>query len=79
MTELKVEPALDQDELIKVPTGIPGFDDVAGGGLPEGRPTLVCGGPGCGKTLFGMEFLVRGPLSSENRVSSYRLRKVKRI
>lgn len=48
------------DELIKVPTGIRGFDEITGGGLPQGRPTLVAGGPGCGKTLFGMEFLVRG-------------------
>ncbi|AIE85898.1 circadian clock protein KaiC [Fimbriimonas ginsengisoli] len=46
--------------LNKAKTGIPGFDDVAGGGLPEGRPTLVCGYAGCGKTLFAMEFLVRG-------------------
>lgn len=48
------------DVLIKVPTGIRGFDEITGGGLPQGRPTLVAGGPGCGKTLFGMEFLVRG-------------------
>jgi len=41
-------------------TGIQGLDEITGGGLPQGRPTLVCGGPGCGKTLFGMEFLVRG-------------------
>lgn len=47
-------------KLAKVPTGIRGFDEITGGGLPRGRPTLVCGGPGCGKTLFGMEFLVRG-------------------
>ncbi len=46
--------------LLKSPTGIQGFDDITGGGLPAGRPTLVCGGAGCGKTLFGMEFLVRG-------------------
>lgn len=46
--------------LEKAPTGIRGFDEITGGGLPRGRPTLVCGGPGCGKTLFGMEFLVRG-------------------
>src|ERR1700747_430258 len=46
--------------LRKVATGIDGFDEVTGGGLPTGRPTLVCGGPGCGKTLFAMEFLVRG-------------------
>jgi len=44
--------------LSKVPTGILGFDEVTGGGLPEGRPTLLCGGPGCGKTLFGLQFLV---------------------
>jgi circadian clock protein KaiC len=46
--------------LLKSPTGIQGFDEITGGGLPTGRPTLVCGGAGCGKTLFGMEFLVRG-------------------
>lgn len=46
--------------LKKCPTGIQGFDEVTFGGLPAGRPALVCGGPGCGKTLFGIEFLVRG-------------------
>jgi circadian clock protein KaiC len=46
--------------LEKCPTGIQGFDDLTGGGLPRGRPSLVCGGPGCGKTLFASEFLVRG-------------------
>jgi circadian clock protein KaiC len=46
--------------LPKSPTGIQGFDEITSGGLPAGRPTLVCGGAGCGKTLFGMEFLVRG-------------------
>jgi circadian clock protein KaiC len=46
--------------LPKAPSGIAGLDDITGGGLPRGRPTLVCGGPGCGKTLLGMEFLVRG-------------------
>ena len=44
----------------KSPTGIQGFDEITAGGLPKGRPTLVCGGAGCGKTLFGIEFLVRG-------------------
>jgi len=47
-------------ELPKSPTSIQGFDEITGGGLPKGRPTLVCGGAGCGKTLFAMEFLVRG-------------------
>jgi len=44
----------------KVPTGIKGLDEITGGGLPKARPTLVCGGAGCGKTLLAMEFLVRG-------------------
>jgi circadian clock protein KaiC len=46
--------------LQKSPTSIQGFDEITSGGLPKGRPTLVCGGAGCGKTLFAMEFLVRG-------------------
>ena len=46
--------------LAKAKTGIAGFDEITGGGLPRGRPTLVCGGPGCGKTMLAMEFLVRG-------------------
>jgi len=46
--------------LPKAATGIAGLDEVLGGGLPRGRPTLVCGSAGCGKTLLAMEFLVRG-------------------
>ena len=46
--------------LAKTPTGIEGIDQITGGGLPRGRPTLVCGAAGCGKTLFAIEFLVRG-------------------
>jgi circadian clock protein KaiC len=46
--------------LQKVPTGIAGLDEVLHGGLPAGRTTLVCGGPGCGKTLLGLEWLARG-------------------
>ncbi|MFA6541672.1 MAG: circadian clock protein KaiC [Bacteroidota bacterium] len=46
--------------LPKSPTSIQGLDQITGGGLPKGRPTLICGGAGCGKTLFAMEFLVRG-------------------
>src|SRR5215212_1694279 len=44
----------------KSPTGIQGLDEITGGGLPRGRPTLVCGGPGCGKTILAMEFLMNG-------------------
>src|SRR3954466_1648216 len=51
--------------LAKVPTGIEGFDQIPAGGLPRGRPTLVCGGPGCGKTLFGLEFLIKGAEQGE--------------
>ena len=47
-------------DLLKTPTGIKGLDEITGGGLPQGRPTLICGGTGCGKTLLAMEFLVRG-------------------
>jgi len=46
--------------LPKCSTGIKGFDEITGGGLPKGRPTLICGGAGCGKTVFSMEYLVRG-------------------
>lgn len=46
--------------LEKVPTGIKGLDEISGGGLPLGRTAIVCGGPGCGKTMLGMEFLIRG-------------------
>ncbi len=48
--------------LQKSPTGIRGLDEVTGGGLPRGRPTLVCGSAGSGKTLLGIEFLVRGAI-----------------
>ncbi|HEY7313940.1 MAG TPA: circadian clock protein KaiC [Gemmataceae bacterium] len=48
--------------LSKATTGIQGLDEITGGGLPRGRPTLVCGSAGCGKTLLAMEFLVRGAM-----------------
>jgi circadian clock protein KaiC len=50
----------DRTELGKAPTGIPGLDEITHGGLPAGRPTLVAGGPGSGKTLLGVSFLVEG-------------------
>ncbi len=49
-----------REALPKSPTGISGLDEITLGGLPKGRPTLVCGAAGCGKTLFAMEFLLRG-------------------
>src|SRR4029077_2405632 len=57
-TKQKTAPA----SLRKCITGIHGLDEITGGGLPQGRPTLVCGGAGCGKTLLGIEFLVRGAM-----------------
>src|SRR5215217_1488837 len=62
MTRKKVhaEKQAGINELAKTSTGIPGLDEVTLGGLPTGRPTLICGGPGCGKTLFALEFIVRG-------------------
>ena len=50
----------DRSEIQKAPTGISGLDDITNGGLPQGRPTLVSGGPGSGKTLLGVSFLVNG-------------------
>src|SRR5271169_6665163 len=49
-----------RNTLPKSPTNITGLDEVTGGGLPKGRGTLVCGGAGCGKTLFAMQFLIAG-------------------
>jgi circadian clock protein KaiC len=60
MVKSKSQSALAQ--LSRSPTGIKGFDEIARGGLPAGRPTLVCGSAGSGKTLFAVEFLVRGAL-----------------
>jgi circadian clock protein KaiC len=51
---------LAAQQLAKTPTGIPGLDEVLLGGLPTGRPTLICGSAGCGKTLLAMTFLVNG-------------------
>ena len=53
-------PDLAELALEKAPTGISGLDQVTHGGFPRGRVALVCGGPGTGKTLFGLEFLLRG-------------------
>jgi circadian clock protein KaiC len=50
--------------LQKSPTGITGLDEITQGGLPLGRPTLICGAAGCGKTLMSIEFIVRGALES---------------
>jgi circadian clock protein KaiC len=59
-TARNATPRIAARALPKVRTGIQGLDAVTGGGIPRGRCTLVCGGPGTGKTLLGLEFLVRG-------------------
>ncbi len=51
---------LKEKSLEKAPTGVNGLDDITDGGLPKGRPTLVCGSAGSGKTLLAMEFLIKG-------------------
>ena len=58
----KRTPSARPQGLSKSPTGIRGLDEITGGGLPRGRPTLLCGAAGCGKTLLAMEFLVRGAM-----------------
>lgn len=58
--EQKKEPHESLPILNKAPTGIPGFDEISAGGLPYGRTSLICGSAGAGKTLFGMQFLVKG-------------------
>src|SRR5580658_10347873 len=62
MTKTVTKPKTPAVGLSKCTTGIQGLDEITGGGLPQGRPTLVCGGAGCGKTLLGIEFLVRGAM-----------------
>jgi circadian clock protein KaiC len=60
MARKKTGMVLPGPGLKKAATGIQGLDEITGGGLPQGRPTLICGSAGCGKTLLAMEFLVRG-------------------
>lgn len=49
-----------KETLHKAPTGINGLDEITNGGFPKGRPVLICGSAGCGKTLFAAQFLVKG-------------------
>jgi circadian clock protein KaiC len=50
----------EPERVEKAPTGIAGLDEITLGGFPRGRATLICGSPGCGKTMLGVEFLVNG-------------------
>ncbi|MDB6005490.1 MAG: kaiC family protein [Prosthecobacter sp.] len=58
----KKQPVPAMAPLPKTLTGIQGLDEITQGGLPKGRPTLVCGGAGCGKTMLALEFLMRGAM-----------------
>src|SRR4030095_2634275 len=60
MRKARLKPTPPAARLPKCPTGIKGLDEITDGGLPRGRPTLVCGGAGCGKTMLAAEFIVRG-------------------
>lgn len=60
MNEPKISTLGETITLSKTPTGIAGLDDLTLGGLPAGRPTLLCGAAGCGKTLLGVTFLING-------------------
>ncbi len=64
-TKARRKPAFHRQPIPKTPSGIKGLDEITSGGLPRGRPTLVCGGPGCGKSILAMEFLVRGAMEGE--------------
>jgi circadian clock protein KaiC len=60
MSKVKKDDKLNPVALPKSKTGITGLDEITGGGLPKGRPTLICGEAGCGKTLLSLEFIIRG-------------------
>src|SRR5688572_12626718 len=50
----------DNNVFPKTPTGIDGLNEITGGGIPKGRPTLICGSAGCGKSILAMQFLIKG-------------------
>ena len=52
-------------KLEKCSSGIEGLDEITEGGLPKGRPTLICGSAGCGKTMFAMQFLINGARNNQ--------------
>ncbi|MGZ6202100.1 MAG: ATPase domain-containing protein, partial [Thermodesulfobacteriota bacterium] len=55
--------AFNHNQIHKCPTGIKGFDQITEGGLPKNRTTLICGGAGSGKTLWGIDFLINGAIN----------------
>src|SRR3954452_9650745 len=65
MPTSSIESSSGAQALAKCPSGIHGLDEICGGGLPRGRPTLICGAAGCGKTLLAMQFLTNGARAGE--------------
>ena len=65
---MKTDWPIPKQTLTKAPTGILGFDEITGGGLPRGRTTLLVGGPGSGKTIFSMQFLLHGVQHGESAI-----------
>lgn len=59
---------IPKNPLTKVPSGIMAFDEITGGGLPCGRTTLLVGGPGSGKTIFALQFLLNGIKNGEHAI-----------
>lgn len=60
MQSKKTSPKTEKFIFPKTPTGVDGLDEITNGGFPKGRPTLICGGAGCGKTLFSVQFIIKG-------------------
>jgi circadian clock protein KaiC len=58
----KNKKSVQYPQIPKTPTGITGLDEITGGGVPAGRPTLICGEAGCGKTLVSLEFIIKGAI-----------------
>jgi circadian clock protein KaiC len=56
----KTDPKTETYIFPKTQTGVEGLDEITEGGFPKGRPTLICGGAGCGKTLLSMQFIIKG-------------------
>lgn len=59
---MAIKQKVEDKSMPKTPTGIHGLDEITGGGLPKGRPTLICGDAGSGKTVFSIEFIVKGAM-----------------
>ncbi len=71
----KDKPHFAHPQIPKTLTGITGLDEITAGGIPKGRPTLVCGEAGCGKTLLSLEFIIRGATEFDEQLYLWLLKK----